>query len=122
MAWYGQDDFKVTPTLTLNIGLRYELALAQWIRRIVRQTGTRAPISWLWPARAMEPRAGLDKGDIGPRLGFAWSPDRGKTSCAVVTGLVLANVLEWAGNHLVVLDIPSTRSRTLYPPTISHPT
>src|SRR5208282_4397397 len=26
------------------------------------------------------PALGLDKTDIGPRLGFAWSPDKGKTS------------------------------------------
>jgi len=81
MAWYGQDDFKVTPTLTLNLGLRYELSSrpvdvsnreANWDTR-TNQLVLASPSN-------RSPALGLDKGDIGPRLGFAWSPDRGKTS------------------------------------------
>jgi hypothetical protein len=81
MAWYGQDDFKVTSTLTLNLGLRYELSSrpvdvsnreANWDTR-TNQLVVASPSN-------RSPALGLDKGDIGPRLGFAWSPDRGKTS------------------------------------------
>ena len=81
MAWYGQDDFKLTPTLTLNLGLRYELSSrpvdvsnrqANWDTR-TNQLVVASPSN-------RSPALGLDRGDIGPRLGFAWSPDRGKTS------------------------------------------
>jgi hypothetical protein len=81
MAWYGQDDFRVTPTLTLNIGLRYELS-SRPVDASNRQANWDTRTNQLVVASASNrsPALGLDKGDIGPRLGFAWSPDRGKTS------------------------------------------
>ncbi|HLV87647.1 MAG TPA: TonB-dependent receptor [Candidatus Sulfotelmatobacter sp.] len=81
MAWYGQDDFKITPSLTLNLGLRYELSTrpvdvsnrqANWDTR-TNQLVVASPTN-------RSPALGLDKSDVGPRLGFAWTPDRGKTS------------------------------------------
>jgi hypothetical protein len=47
---YVQDHFQVTPTLTLNVGLRYDMELQP------------DPIH-------------RDKNNFGPRLGFAYSPD-----------------------------------------------
>lgn len=80
-AWYAQDDFKVTPSLTLNLGLRYDL-YSRPIERYNRESN--------WDIRANQlvvatkdnrsPGLNLDKGDWGPRLGFAWTPDRGRTS------------------------------------------
>ena len=37
-AFFGQDNFKVTPKLTLNLGLRYELSLPR-TERFDRMTG-----------------------------------------------------------------------------------
>jgi hypothetical protein len=45
---YAQDEWKVSPTLTLNAGVRYDL---QWLKSI-----------------------SLDTNNISPRFGFAWSP------------------------------------------------
>ena len=50
-AGFGQDDWRITPTLTLNAGLRYEV------------DNRRAPLP-------------TSHSGIAPRLGFAWSPDR----------------------------------------------
>ncbi|MGH9601533.1 MAG: TonB-dependent receptor domain-containing protein [Terriglobales bacterium] len=70
-AFYAffQDDFKVTPRLTLNLGMRYEwqgvpaLARTQVLNAISKLPGVydfRAPTS--------------DKNNWAPRLGFAWDP------------------------------------------------
>ena len=80
-AWYAQDDFKVLPSLTLNLGLRYDL-FTRPIERYNRQSNWDSQTNQLVVATSSDrsPGLNLDKNDWGPRLGFAWSPDRGKTS------------------------------------------
>ncbi len=48
IGFYAQDEWRVTPTLTFNTGLRYDL---EWLQTLVTQ-----------------------KNDLSPRAGFAWSP------------------------------------------------
>ena len=67
LGFYGQDEFRVTPKLTLNLGLRYDLALL-----------TRPPV------RNPDPQLAAfgvdtsylknDKNNIAPRFGFAYRP------------------------------------------------
>ena len=49
-GFYVQDEWKVSPRLTLNLGVRYDL---QWLRTIRTDTN-----------------------NVSPRVGFAWSPAR----------------------------------------------
>ncbi len=80
-AFYAQDDFKVTSSLTLNLGLRYELNTRP-IERYNRQANWDVQGSQLVVASKdnRSPSLNLDKNSWGPRVGFAWTPDRGKTS------------------------------------------
>jgi outer membrane receptor protein involved in Fe transport len=52
IGFYGQDEWKLTPQLTLNLGLRYDL---QFLKTI-----------------------STDTDNISPRFGFAWSPYRNR--------------------------------------------
>jgi hypothetical protein len=68
--WFVQDDWKVTPRLTLNLGLRYEY------NGVPRDEGKQALNSI-----ADDPAFGIffrkphaDKNNFGPHAGFAWDP------------------------------------------------
>lgn len=68
--WFVQDDWKLTPRLTLNLGLRYEWS------GVPRDEGLQA-----LNAIANDPAVGLifrkptsDTNNFGPHVGFAWDP------------------------------------------------
>ncbi|MDA2933726.1 TonB-dependent receptor [Acidobacteria bacterium AH-259-D05] len=87
IGFYAQDDFKITPTLTLNFGLRYE-----FIKVPTEVNDKVANIRDLSPAHFFTvDRLGTDVGDpyfdnpsltnFAPRIGFAWDPfGNGKTA------------------------------------------
>jgi Carboxypeptidase regulatory-like domain len=87
-AFYAQDDFKLLPSLTLNLGFRYELTTRP-IERYNRQSNWDVSTNQLVLATSDDrsPSLNLDKGDVGPRLGLAWSPDKGKTSIRAGFGI-----------------------------------
>ncbi len=69
-AFFGQDDWRATPRLTLNLGLRYEY------EQLPKPFA--ALINPLLPQTANRPN---DRNNFGPRLGFAWDvKGDGKTS------------------------------------------
>jgi hypothetical protein len=108
MAWrfagYGQDDWRITPTLTLNLGLRYE-ANTPWVELNNRQdnlnlvTGAIEYAGQNGNSRSLYNSVyGLP--DIQPRVGFAWSPAYlgGKT---VLRGsYTISSYLEGTGTNL----------------------
>jgi Carboxypeptidase regulatory-like domain len=87
-AFYAQDDFKVLPSLTLNLGFRYELTTRP-VERYNRQSNWDTATNQLVVATSnnRSPSLNLDKGDVGPRVGVAWSPDKGKTSLRAGFGI-----------------------------------
>jgi hypothetical protein len=87
-AWYAQDDFKVSPSLTLNLGLRYELT-TRAVARHNRESNWDIRTNTLVLATPSDrsPALNLDKNDWGPRVGFAYTPDHGKTSIRAGYGI-----------------------------------
>jgi hypothetical protein len=71
---YFQDDFKATPTLTLNLGLRYEYY------SVMKEVKDRIAIVDVLGCGGFCPKGtpmySPDTNDLGPRAGLAWSPSR----------------------------------------------
>jgi hypothetical protein len=102
-GWYNslyfQDDIRLHPRFTLNIGVRYELQLPmtdphdRLITFIPGRQSTAvpaAPIGLLFPGDAGISRGIMqtDGNNFAPRAGFAWDPvGRGKTSIRGGAGL-----------------------------------
>src|SRR5579884_2767918 len=86
-AGYAQDEWRVTPHLTLNYGLRYEVntpyteirdRLNAWAPGRQSQVMPHAPAGLLFPGDKGVPSgiAPVDYHEFMPRVGFAWDPFR----------------------------------------------
>ncbi len=107
-AWrfggYGQDDWRITPSLTLNLGLRYE-ATTPWVElnnlqsNLNLQTGalelagqdgnSRALYNSVYGAPAFQ-----------PRIGFAWTPGFWENKTVLRGAYSMSSYLEGTGTNL----------------------
>src|SRR5260370_30412615 len=113
-AFYGQDDFKILPSLTLNLGFRYELPTRP-VERYNRESNWDTATNKLVVATSNDrsPSLNLDKGDVGPRVGAAWSPDKGKTSLRAGFGISYWQAY-WSGPLTILgLDYPNYAKQQL---------
>ena len=69
-AAFVQDDWRVTPQLTLNVGLRYELDTN--VKNISGYADTNPIVAPFYQGDR-----GRDLDNLGPRLGFAWTNKKG---------------------------------------------
>jgi len=70
IAGFGEDQWRIRPNLTLNVGLRYDLQLMD-------KPPVRNPSPSLLAAGLNTSALPIDKRNIGPRLGISWSPTTG---------------------------------------------
>ena len=107
-AWrfggYGQDDWRITPTLTLNLGLRYE-ASTPWVELNNRQDNLDLITGQLEFAGVNGNSRSLYKSEYGlpdvqPRVGFAWSPANLQGKTVVRGAYSISSYLEGTGTNL----------------------
>ena len=67
LAFFAQDQWRLTPSVTLNLGVRYD-------RQEIAQPSVRNTNAQLVAAGLLTDRIPEDKNNWGVRLGFAWSP------------------------------------------------
>jgi outer membrane receptor protein involved in Fe transport len=104
-AYFAQDDWKLTPTLTLNLGIRYEYI--QPIYEVNNKMSTidpNNPAVILLAGSAQASAAGYSRalvdayyGSVMPRLGFAWSAT---PRFVLRGGYGLQNYMEGTGANL----------------------
>src|SRR5439155_6725374 len=121
-GYYFQDDWKLTPRLTLNLGVRYELNLppVERVNKIASFDPTTNTIkvaggqeAFINPATGLlelRPRADVgrrlwatDKNNWAPRVGLAWRPFGG-TSTVIRAGFGTFYNLQIVGNGITPLS------------------
>ena len=126
-GFFGQDNWKLTPKLTVNVGLRYEYAQpmynargyhATFMPNIQSTIRPGAPKGLLYPGDMGLPRPlyYADKNNFAPRVGFAYDPmGNGKTSIRGAYG-VFYQVLDLEFSNFLNSNQPFTANITVLNP------
>jgi outer membrane receptor protein involved in Fe transport len=119
-GFFVQDDWKVTPHLTLNLGLRYDKEqIPAPYSALIATSLLNMPVSGVGPfpnSNAEITNKPSDNNNIGPRIGVSWDPfGRGKTVVHTGYGLyygripngIVLNAYEAAGSPFGQYTVPS---------------
>ena len=86
---YAQDDWRVSPQLTLNLGVRYDLQYGSFNQKL---NLAKFPV----PIPYIDPASRGDINNLQPRVGMAWDPAaNGRTVLRAAYGVY--NRYQWAG-------------------------
>lgn len=92
---FAQDDYRVSNKLTLNLGIRYDVYTAPVDTHNNQSnfvtTGSNAGLIQVASSSNRGPNVNTYFGNVGPRLGFAYTPDDGKTAFRGAFGLSYFN-------------------------------
>lgn len=106
---FAQDDFRIHPRVTLNLGIRYDLQFPftdPQDRKLAYVPGQKSTVSPTAPVGLLFPGdTGVSRGivktdinNIAPRLGFAWDPKGdGRTAVRAAFGMFYGSITgnEW---------------------------
>jgi hypothetical protein len=100
LSFFGQDDWKANSSLTMNLGLRWDL-FTQPTERFDRQTNYNPANNTLTRAGDSAPNGRdlvqSDKNNFGPRVGFAWSGLKDDKSMVIRGGYGLLYAVDIPG-------------------------
>ncbi len=105
---YVQDDFKLSPKLTLNMGMRYEFATPQWERDNRLTNFDPATNQFVNPTSGgIFARSTIrpDRNNFAPRLGLAWSV-MPKTVIRSAYGISYIHFNRMGGENLLAYNLP----------------
>jgi TonB dependent receptor len=87
-GFFVQDDFRITPKLTLNVGLRWDL-FTRPVEKYNRQSNfdPAAGLIDVASSKNRGPNVDNNYGNWGPRIGLAYSPDGSKTAIRAAFGI-----------------------------------
>jgi hypothetical protein len=111
---YLQDDWKVSPKLTLNIGLRYEYTTPYWEEKNRQSNFNPALATGPTPTSAMVPVTSTsnkygyspDRNDFAPRVGFAYAADD-KTAIRGGYGISFSHYDRAGSGNILAINPPS---------------
>lgn len=119
-SWYLQDTWRVTPRLTFDFGVRYEVFLP-WIDRgnrlanvILPTTGSQVTLQVAQDGSGRPGRAlmAADKNNVAPRFGFAFDPGHG-TVIRGFYGIFYGNFEPTGGGQFIETNPPFKLSAQL---------
>jgi len=111
---YIQDDYKIKPRLTLNLGLRYEMATVP--TETADQLSTLIHFSDTAPHIGSPYYSNQTLRNFAPRVGFAWDPfGTGKTSVRGAFGMYDVLPLPYEFQLLTLLSAPFTEGSSVSP-------
>jgi hypothetical protein len=130
---FAQDDFRIHPRLTLNLGVRYDLQFPftdpenrklAFVPGVQSQVSPTAPVGLLFPGDSGISRGIVktDTNNIAPRLGIAWDPrGDGRMSVRAAAGVFYGSITgnEWnttADNQPFTVRQPFPTVKTLADP------
>jgi hypothetical protein len=92
---FAQDDYRVSSKITLNLGVRYDIYThpvdTKNLQSNFIKSGTDGGEIQIASSSNRGPNVNTFYGDVSPRLGFAYTPDSGKTAIRAALGISYFN-------------------------------